>query len=434
MCYKNSSMQIKNYINVNYPTCPSVVTIPDCYVKKPVDNDAYYMIVPNPSRYNRLDWPFVEAADIPDNFKLFQPLYHKGFILLKGSQNGQGAMEVPVNIFDIINTNSKPEHMTLKNLMTVILQNKSDQRNLQSLANVCQTCPDMLDLALSHDFELEWIKYRPRITEMVQVEKGLDLLRSFLDCNYEFVMPKAYIVHLPSRQDRHKRMEGRMKELGLEYEFVHGYHYEDSHIDEMMIGADNINIGRIYNRRAQFACLYSHLKAIETFYNSGESVGFIFEDDCCFRKNFNEVIKPILYRLSRKSEFNLCSLLISNESFYREVNVDPGINNDKIEHIELVKLDNRAWGLVGYIISHKYAGECLEKFKKPIVDVPHVPLYPNYVTSEIIPMYSEGWATSLPLVLDELGESNIAPQNAAIHKNMFSYLGLDNFEIPVDYN
>lgn len=424
-------MLIKNFINIDYPRCPLQVILPTSYVNTERDKEAYYVIVPNRYRYNRYDFPFIRA-NVSDRF-LFpdnRPVYHKGFILMQGKHNGLSPKEIDVSIFDYMNKDDNSEYMTLRKIMNIVLSNINHPQNIQSLVNVCNKCPDMLDLALENDFDLIWNKNKPRVSDITDgslVLRGYDYLRSFLDINYEFILPKAYIINLPSRTDRLERITSRLNKYKIQYSVVEAYDKDCEFVSRMSLCADHINCGRVYNRDAQFACLYSHLKAIETFYDSGDSMAFIFEDDCTFRKDFGRLIKPIVYKLSTMIKFNLCSLLVSNEPFYREVNNTP---QNTPEHIELAKLDDRAWGMVGYIISRDYAKECLDRFKKPILECPSIPKFNNYVTSEIIPMYSDGWATTAPLVMDELGPSNVCEQNPIIHRNMFAFHNFDNFDIP----
>lgn len=411
-------VQIKEYICIDYPRCPDNVKLPFLCLGEP---EHFFIITPPNTRTTRHDYPLVNAK-IRNDFLLTQPVYHKGFVLMQAKHNDMKPLEIDMSVFDYMNDGTL-EHCTLYQIIENINSDKNPSnqvKNLQLLVRCIELCPSMLDLFLEYRYQYELMKHKDL---MIYKRDSRNLLSCIIN-NIDFKLPKAFIIHLESRPDRLQRMEQRMKSHNMEYQIVQAIHYEDIYITQMGMCADHLNINRIYNRKAQFACYYSHLKAIRQFYESGENMGFIFEDDCTFRKDFDHRIKPVIHKLNDMKNFNLCSLLVSNEDFYRE-------NNNKFN--SLIKLDNRAWGMVGYIISRDYAKYCLDNFDKPLLECPHVPGIPNYVTSEIIPMYSRGWATSLALVMDELGPSTICEQNADIHKNIFAFHGLDNFEIPESY-
>lgn len=369
------------YICIDFPTCPDTINIPDIYIKSCPEN--LIIIVPPKNKCSIYDFPCCGTKEgtyheINETCKLDHPIYNDGFIAMKAKHNGEKVEEIRESVF---------VRLGYDNLYTLYQKGEYDINKYPML------------LGLSQDRSI---------------------------CN-SIKLPRAYIIHLHSRPDREKRMIARMEKHNIEYEFVDAISYDSDLVKTRCQNADHVNMNVMYNRMAQFACLYSHLKAIRTFLDSNEELGFIFEDDCTFHLKFDEHIKTTLFLLKSMGNFNLCSLLVSNEMFYRQ-------NKPNFEPIpSLIKLDHRAWGMVGYIITKDYARICLDRFDRDVIECQSIPMYRNYVTSEIIPMYSNGVATSTALVMDELGPSTICENNARIHRNMFAFHGLHNYEIPNSY-
>ena len=373
------------YLSYDVPSCPGIITVPECFAFNKDDNIIFIVPPENKRDYRDLPSKTIEYKDID----LENPLYHNGYVVMKSKHNGVASVkQITLSVFNIF--------------------------GVMTIGQVFDTADDNEKLSMMSKYSF-LIHYYPN-SQVIE---------------NKYKKPyNAYIIHLASRPDRKKRMIERMNKHNFNYTIVDAIHYKNDNefIRKMSEGADNINVGRIYNRDAQFACLYSHLKAIRTFYDSGEDIGFILEDDCTFHKRFDEWIDKVMFMLERKGEFNLCSLLVSNHEFYIQKRNVNGIHNPI-----LLNLDDRAWGMVGYIITREYAKYCLDTFDKPICQCPSIPNIPNYVTSEIIPMYSKGVATSIALVMDELGPSTICENNDVIHRNMFSFHGLDNYDIPDEY-
>lgn len=287
-------MQIKSYITQNYPTLPSSVTLPIEY-----EENEYYIIIPDKTRYNRYDFPFI-CADVSPNCVLNQPVYHKGFILLQGRHNGRPAVEIDQSVFDYANSLNVPEHMSLRKIMEIILSNKDNMQNIESLVNVCANCPDMLDLALDNGFGEIFYKNRGVIStsgsssssaspnnEILPVTtSGQDYLRSFIDMNYKFVLPNAY-------------------------------------------------------------------STVKEFYESNDSLGLIVHDTSMLKiKNFDNIISSLVYKLCLMDNFYICCLLVSDINIYKSANSDLSVIP---EHIEIIPLNDNNIKLGAYYITRDYA-------------------------------------------------------------------------------
>lgn len=397
---------------MNYPTCPTKTLLPRFIETSVATNpNRYYIIVPGPQHSTRLDFPLVKPYIRP-NLNLTQPVYHNGFIIMQAKHHGMPAQEIETDLFEFI-SDGAVENSTPKSIIR--------NGDIFKIFKACQTAPLMLDI-VDRDKLAMYFKGKLPL-------RPYDLLSHIVN-HQSFKLPKAYLINLVARTDRLRRVSARLEQHNIEYTVIEAIPKDDHFITFKSLYADNINQGRRFDRRAQFACYYSHLKAIKAFYESGDPMAFIFEDDAAFRKDFSKRIPSVISRLHSMGDFRICSLIITNEDFYKEYSRDA----EYPEMTELIKLDNRSWGLVGYIISRQHAAHCLEKFDKPILECATIPGMPDYVTSEVIPMYSHGWATSVALVIDEMGPSNIAAEGPAFHRQIYGFHGLENFDIPENYD
>lgn len=82
--------------------------------------------------------------------------------------------------------------------------------------------------------------------------------------------PKFYYINLDRSKDRKERMENMFNEYNLDFQRI-------TAVD----GKDLTSWDERLNRFEQ-GCTLSHLKAIETFYDSGDEYGIICEDDMTF--------------------------------------------------------------------------------------------------------------------------------------------------------
>jgi hypothetical protein len=123
--------------------------------------------------------------------------------------------------------------------------------------------------------------------------------------------------------------------------------------------------------------------------------------------------------------FNLISLLVLNIDYYKEYNSSLGFTQTSPL---LRKLDHRAWGAVGYLISRDYAMKVIATYDRPFFLCQPL-LQGNRLTSEVITMNSNGYATSIPLVVDEMSQSDINGGNDKFHKTMFDTFGLNNYDL-----
>lgn len=104
------------------------------------------------------------------------------------------------------------------------------------------------------------------------------------------MLPKVYYINLDHRTDRKEQFLGEMEKLGV----------ASSRIER---------ISGIYKKEfGILGCGLSHKKALETFYNSGEEVCMIFEDDFQLTLNVDYANFLLRYPFEQKLEFDVIML------------------------------------------------------------------------------------------------------------------------------
>jgi len=78
----------------------------------------------------------------------------------------------------------------------------------------------------------------------------------------------------------------RLSFINIPYEFIKAVDHKDLEV-----------IPYHMNTKNQYACLLSHIKALEAFKASGDSIGIIIEDDIVFTKDFKEKLDITLTQL-----------------------------------------------------------------------------------------------------------------------------------------
>jgi len=235
--------------------------------------------------------------------------------------------------------------------------------------------------------------------------------------------PHTYVINLPFRTDRKERMTVRLQKHKLPFTFVQAESKDSPIVKYYSYSSEGLNNNTFgYDKMAEFACFTSHIKAIREFFLSGSSVGLILEDDAVFHNNFDNLYFALLAKLPPK--FSVVSFLVSNIEYYQDIH--KSLNwTSKLPHI--VKLDHRAWGCVGYLISRPYALHVLSQYDRPYIHCNKLGST-NRVTSEVIMMHSNGYASIIPVIIEEMGPSNINERNPLFHKTLFSPLGFGNYE------
>lgn len=266
----------------------------------------------------------------------------------------------------------------------------------------------------------EIISKCPKIKEEISIRCG-----RIIECNISIgfsSIPHIYVVNHPLREDRKEKIIKRLEKNKLEFTIVTGETPNSEKVIEFTKDSENINLNPDI-KMLQFACYYSHLKAIRNFYESGESTGIIFEDDVMLRKNFNNMIIGLMYILPKN--YTLCMLETTNNKEKKLYN-----NERTIVYSQIDKFNS--YGALGYIISREYAEIALEKYDKPLTEVKDR-LSRNRIYSENILMNSGGYICHPPLVIEEPNKSNISINiNVENHINnrrrYFAKYGFENYE------
>lgn len=174
-----------------------------------------------------------------------------------------------------------------------------------------------------------------------------------MSLNYLSNIPKFYYINLERSKDRRERVETLFNKYNLKFtrvDAVDGKQMRQEDIDKRFINT------------YECGCVLSHLKAIETFYESGEEMGLICEDDISFdflplwKKPLSDVIK------NAPSDWEIISL-----SYMLFSNIHHVKNHFNKEYNDFVK--GIQFGALCYCINREGARKILEK---------HSLKYPNF--------------------------------------------------------
>ena len=145
---------------------------------------------------------------------------------------------------------------------------------------------------------------------------------------------KMYYINLEHRTDRKEHMEGWLKNLGL---LPHSIERIDA----------------VYNKeKGYIGCTQSHIKALETFLESGHNVCCIFEDDYA-------PVNPSFFLVS------LANIFLKNVDFDLIQLSYNGLVSTETEYPFLVK-PTHAQTTSGYMITREFAPKLLENFKEAL--------------------------------------------------------------------
>lgn len=117
---------------------------------------------------------------------------------------------------------------------------------------------------------------------------------------------------------------------------------------------DNIvRIPGVYKKgQGSLGCSLSHLKALETFVQSGYETCIILEDDFGFSETKEHVEKSITQLFESGVEFDVCMLACWDQE------VEP------VDGYDFIKKVNRGLTTSGYIVTKKFAPILLDNFKQ----------------------------------------------------------------------
>jgi len=234
------------------------------------------------------------------------------------------------------------------------------------------------------------------------------------------VLPHAYVINLESRKDRRENIEKRLQNIGFTYTIINAVTRDDPIIKERSKGTEHLNNRSEYDKGAVYGCLLSHIKASKELLKSDMEDVLVIEDDVVFHKDFKKMFLMIMTKLD--PTYGLLTLMAFNKDYYK------GLNSSFRESIFPAPINYDCWTTFGYLINRKCAQWVVDTFDKDFRLVPSIPRFPHLLTSESIIMRSGGFSTSIPLLLDELSESDIGKGNVYHHKEEFKHFGYENYD------
>ena|SRR5437868_8461939 len=194
------------------------------------------------------------------------------------------------------------------------------------------------------------------------------------------MIPTIYVVSLPQAQARRDRLTARLQHHNLDKQtiWVDAIYKTSPLIDWINLGAPQ------RERRGEWGCFLSHLKAIRQFVASDNATAIILEDDAMLHNDFSKMFSQLMQENPAGNELiMLCTF-----------NMNPANAQPVAPH--LYTIHDLSMGAQGYWLTRQYAARCLEMFDR----APHLISNP-WVTSELITITSGGLFAEPPLIIEE---------------------------------
>jgi GR25 family glycosyltransferase involved in LPS biosynthesis len=174
--------------------------------------------------------------------------------------------------------------------------------------------------------------------------------------------PKFYYINLDKSPERKNRMESQFKENNVLFERIDA------------IDGNNLKNSNRRLSNSELGCTLSHLKAIEKFYESGDNLGIICEDDLSFEflPYWKTPIQSLIQQAPKDWNIIMLGYIISPENIkYLEMfNGYYQPFNQSIHSSTLCYLINRngAWNILK---NHTLKNPNLDSFYKnrPVSDI-----------------------------------------------------------------
>ena len=209
------------------------------------------------------------------------------------------------------------------------------------------------------------------INELSKFMKGID---------------KIYWINLDRSVDRRKNMEFFLKDLSIPNERIVA---TDGKQDPTILSKFVLKHG-VTQQPNIYACLLSHFRAIQTFYNSGLEKALLLEDDTSltFMKYWNQDIDTILSHIPKDWE-----ILMMSYSLGGRAQDDPLYSQStRINKLDFEKNWYIPWkhGMVScaaYIINRKGAEKIMNLYKNGLWYIDMVPHVSDYIIYKLTKTY-----------------------------------------------
>lgn len=153
--------------------------------------------------------------------------------------------------------------------------------NLIKVGNSCEK------LLLSYDIDLE---INPNIAKYNKVITPINDSEVYIKNKLNYYFPHVLLINLKRRDDRLFRMKKILKKYEIEYEIIDAIDGNDYLVKEEFRRI--IGISKLKNSK-HYASLLSYIKALRYAKEMGYPSVLIIEDDLCFNKRFEKMLKKI---------------------------------------------------------------------------------------------------------------------------------------------
>jgi GR25 family glycosyltransferase involved in LPS biosynthesis len=287
--------------------------------------------------------------------------------------------------------NSDLQHMNTQELeIHYLVYGRHENRNISIYNEYPYFKPDTyksLNSDLQHmnkeELEIHWLVYG-------RYEK-----RNYINIDYIQGIDKIYWINLERSVDRMNHMKNIFSILDIENERVIA---SDGNNDNNMM--NQIVVNSVNRSLGEYGCLLSHLRAIQTFWNSNLDRVIIMEDDVSldFACYWNKSIRTIMSEAPPDWEILMLSY------------TDTSVNSESPLYREW---SCGIYSTVAYLINRKGADNIMKMYKdnKWHIDIsPHVADYVIYQKCKTY-VYKYSYFTT-----NDLGGSNIHENHLEIHE------------------
>jgi GR25 family glycosyltransferase involved in LPS biosynthesis len=237
----------------------------------------------------------------------------------------------------------------------------------------------------------------------------------------------AYVISL----EQPTTLLNTIKKMGIKTNLIKGVNGKT--LDNDQIKKNTTLFGSLFSPRSVIGIAMAHIKAWETFLESGEKYGMIFEDDVVFEDNFKERMDKVLKNTPENFDLlYLGCVSCDNINIVTMVQGYAGRLNMNAKKVnKYVNIPVLALALHGYIVSISGAKKLIKYIKGYISD--HLDIQIQELTSKnLINTYAANELIAYQTSTDETQSSNISNTHPLLINNLLSNYYLEK-KVKINY-
>jgi GR25 family glycosyltransferase involved in LPS biosynthesis len=208
---------------------------------------------------------------------------------------------------------------------------------------------------------------------------------------------KIYCIHIASRKDREEMILKTAKAHDINITFIDAVTPTDNIVIETLNKYNEPEKITEYMKK-EYACVLSHLKAIQAIIDNNDERALIIEDDCQLIENIKTMLKRVLELWDSKQYpiIHLSPFISDYEGMkdtdFQDCDCKRCINAS--DRLEFKTTNNQTWSATGYIVTNEGAKKVINQSDKRFRDM-------KYITSETLILQQDEACLCLPPLVVE---------------------------------